>query len=137
MSPQQNSQVESISEKRLWFGTAGTVVAWVLAGILNVLFAWQACMGGEAGWGPFTSTGMEILLGCITFGLLTVGVFSGITAYRNWRTLSDTSDLISAEAKERKQFMGLVGIVVGVTLGLGMAWFSIPVYVLNYCTRWR
>ena len=137
MTTETNSTCETVSERSLWFGTAGAVMAWVLAGLLDVLFAWQACLGGERGSNVFTSTGMEILLGCISFGFLAVGVAAGVVSYKNWRKLSDQPDIISAEAKPRKQFMALVGVIVSLTLGVGMAWFSVPIYVLNICMRWR
>lgn len=129
--------VDSPSERQLWFGLVGALFCWVCAGLLNVLFAWQACMGGEAGSFVFTSTGMEILLGFITFGLLAVGIWAGMVSYRNWQRLTHGTDVFHGEGFERKQYMAICGVIVTVTLGVGMMWFSVPIYVLQICTRWR
>jgi hypothetical protein len=126
-----------IPAKRLWFGFAASAVAWSLAGILNVLFAWQACLGGEAGSGIFSSTEFRVLLGFITFGLLAVAIAAGLTSYRNWRLLSDKPEFIDAEGRERQEFMAIAGVFVSASLGIGIALFAIPIYVLGICVRYR
>ncbi len=136
-APQNSSSSDSVSSKRLWFGLAGAVFAWVLAGLLDFFFAWRACMGGEAEPGAFAGTGLHILLGFITFGFLAVAIAGGIVSYGNWRKLSDQPSILFAEGRGRKQFMAIAGVLVSVTLGVGMVWFSIPIYVLGFCTRWR
>ena len=126
-----------VSRKRLWFGFVAAAAAWILAGLLNIFLAWQACMGGEAGSFWFTQTGMRVVLGVITFGLLAVAVIAGVVSYQNWRALSDRRELLDAEARERQEFMALFGMIVSVSLGVGIAWFSIPIYVLQMCVRYR
>lgn len=126
-----------VTRKRLWFGFSAAAIAWTVAGLLNVFLAWQACMGGEAGSFIFTQTGIRIVLGVITFGLLAVSIVGGMISYRNWRSCSEESDLLSAEARGRKEFMGLVGLIISVSLAVGIVWFAIPIYVLGMCVRYR
>ena len=126
-----------IAPKRLWFGFAAAVAAWSLAGFLNVLFAWQACLGGEAGSGVFTSTWLRVLLGFITFGLLAVAVAAGFVSYRNWQRLSDKSSFVEAEGRGREEFMAMTGVFVSASLGIGIALFAIPIYILGICVRYR
>lgn len=128
---------EPVSGKRLWFGFVGAAFAWSLAGLLNVLFAWQACMGGETGSFVFTQTGIRVLLGFITFGLLAVAVAAGYISFRNWRRLSRQSDIVAAEGRGREEFMALFGLVVSVSLGVGIVWFALPIYILSICVRGR
>lgn len=128
---------DEISSKRLWFGFIGAVPAWILAGILNVLLAWQACMGGELGSGPFTSGGMELMLGVITFFFLAVAVAGGIVSFGNWRKLSEQPHIAEAEARGRKEYMALSGVIISTILAVGIAWFSVPIYVLGPCVRPR
>jgi hypothetical protein len=45
--------------------------------------------------------------------------------------------LIEAEGRGREEFMALSGIFVSASLVIGMVLFSIPVFVLNICQRWR
>ncbi len=126
-----------ISRKRLWFGFSGAAVAWALAGFLDATLAWFACRGGEMGSTVFTTVGMRILLGVITFGLLAVATAGGMISFRNWRKLSGAEEFTEAEGTGRKQFMAMVGVLVSVSLGVGIIWFSIPVYILGICMRAR
>jgi hypothetical protein len=132
------TQVETrqpVSSNRLWFGFAGAAAAWVLAGLLNVLLAWQACMGGEAGSFIFTQTGIRVVLGIITFALLAVAVVAGLISFRNWRDLSREPDFLEAEGRSRKEFMAIFGVVVSASLTMGLIWFAIPIYVISMCVR--
>lgn len=127
----------AVTAKQLWFGFAASALAWTLAGLLNVFFAWQACMGGEAGSGVFTSTAFHVLLGLITFGLLAVAIIAGIVSYRNWRKLSEKPSFTDAEGRGREEFMAVAGVFVSASLGIGIALFAIPIYVLGMCVRYR
>lgn len=137
MNTRENLPDSGISEKRLWFGFSGAAAAWVIAGLADVWLAWVACMGHEAGSGVFTSIGMRILLGVITFGLLAIATAGGVISFINWRRLSQSQDFIEAEGRGRKQFMALVGVFISVSLGAGIIWFSIPIYILGLCVRGR
>jgi hypothetical protein len=131
------SEPENVSPKRLWFGFSGAAVAWALAGFLDATLAWFACMGGELDSGPFTPVGMRLLLGFITFGLLAVATAGGLISFSNWRKLSQSEDFVDAEGRGRRQFMAMLGVIVSVSLGVGIIWFSIPVYILGVCVRGR
>ncbi len=43
------------------------------------------------------------------------------------------SDLLSAEAIERKEFMALAGLIISFTLGIGMVWLFLPVFIIEMC----
>lgn len=137
MNTRTNLPEPDVPPKRLWFGFSGAAVAWVIAGLADAWLAWVACMGHEAGSGVFTSTGMRVLLGVITFGLLAVATAGGMISFRNWRRLSEADDILEAEGRARKQFMALVGVFISVSLGVGIIWFSIPIYILGICVRAR
>lgn len=131
------SEPEVVSRKRLWFGFSGAAFAWIVAGFLDATLAWFACMGGEMDSSVFTTTGMRILLGFITFGLLAIATAGGLISFGNWRKLSESETFVEAEGRGRKQFMAMVGVLVSITLGIGIIWFSIPIYVLRLCERGR
>jgi hypothetical protein len=138
MTAEQNTLVsEPISERRLWFGFSTSAIAWSIAFLVDVMLSWQACMGGEAGSSIFTRTWMEIVLGCVTFGLLGISILAGIISYRNWEKLTHESDVFHGEGRARRQFMGIAGVIITITLGAGMVWASVPIYVLSICMRWR
>jgi hypothetical protein len=128
---------EQVSTKRLWFGFAGAALAWSLAGLLNVILAWETCMGSKFGTGVFTDAGIRILLGFITFGLLAVSVAAGAVSFRNWRRLSRESNIVEAEGRGREEFMAIFGLIVSISLAVGLVWFAIPIYLLGICQRGR
>ncbi len=132
---QQTGISQPIPAKSLWFGFAGAAVAWILAGFIDAVLAWEACQGGEAGSAFFTQTLIRIVLGVITFGLLATAIASGVISFRNWRALSRSPSFASAEARGRREFMALVGVIVAVSLGMGIVWFAIPIYVIPMCVR--
>lgn len=126
---------QPVSSKRLWFGFAGAACAWVIAGLVDVLLAWQACMGGESGSLVFTQTGIRIVLGIITLAFLAVGVIAGVISFRNWRKLSQDPHFVEAEGRGRKEYMAIFGVIVSATMVMGMIWFTIPIYILSVCQR--
>lgn len=130
-------ETNEVTPKRLWFGFSGAAFAWALAGFLDATLAWFACRGGEMGSSVFTTTGMRVLLGFITFGLLAIATAGGLISFSNWRKLSENEAFIEGEARGRKQFMAKVGVILSISLGVGIIWFAIPVYILGLCVRGR
>ena len=110
-------------------------MAWVLAGLINAILAWLACIGGDAGAAFFTPTGIHVVLGIITFFMLALDVAAGIVAFQNWRILSRQDNFVDAEARPRQEFMGLFGVIVSATLGAGIVWFVLPIYIIRMCVR--
>ncbi len=126
---------ESISPRRLWFGFTGSAVAWVLAGLLNVVLAWEACVSDNSGSFFFTQTGVWVVLGIVTFAMLALAIASGVTSFQNWRLLSRQSDFVEAEGRGRQEFMAIFGVFVSACLGIGIVWFVIPIYLVRFCVR--
>jgi hypothetical protein len=137
MNTRTNVPGSDVPPNRLWFGFSGAALAWIIAGLVDAWLAWVACMGHEADSGVFTSFGMRVLLGVVTFGLLAVATAGGLISFRNWRRLSDSHEFIEAEGRGRKQFMALVGVFISVSLGIGIVWFALPIYILGICVRAR
>lgn len=124
-----------LKPERLWFGSAGAAFVWFAIEMVNVALAWEACTGGLAGTGVFTQSGMRTLLGVLTFISLGIAVLAGLTSYWNFRTVCRDDDLASTEARDRREFMSLVGMVVSISLGIGIIWFILPIFILNVCGR--
>lgn len=133
--PVKTQRQVTVSPGRLWFGFTGAAVAWVVAGIVNVLLAWQACMGGEAGSFFFTQTGVHVVLGIITFLLLALAAAAGLVSFQNWRALSAEPEFVEAEGRGRREFMAIFGVFVSLSLGIGIFWFVLPIYIVRFCVR--
>ena len=129
---------EPVSERRLWFGFAGAVPAWIIAGLVEVVLAWHVCMGQELGAKvSYTKLGMRVLLGVITFGALAIATAGAWVSFNNWQRLSEGSDFIESEGRPRRQYMALSGVLLSTAMAVGIVWFAIPIYLLNLCSRAR
>src|SRR5581483_6757945 len=138
MTMPSESNSNDVSRKRLWFGFTSGAIAWSIAGTFDAIVAWHTCSGRALGSTPvFTQTGLRILLGVITFALLAITTAAGVISYKVWRQLSASSDFLSAEAYGRKQYMAMSGVLISAALGIGIVWFSIPIYILGACVRAR
>jgi hypothetical protein len=116
---------------RLCFQAAGSAVAWVSLGTADVLITWRACIHeapqGGAGVPYFVITG---LLFCLT-------LLAGGMSYRSWQEVSGITALLRAEGRERSEFLSLAGLFISFTLGAGMVWLGIPLFILEMCVRTR
>lgn len=127
-----------ITPRKLWFGFSASVAAWVGLGCLDILITWRACPHQEQfGLAGGAHPGVRILYGLAAVALLIVSVWSGIVAYRNWRQLSAAKDFMEAQAVERREFMSVLGVIITVTLGMGIIWLALPPIFLDICWRAR
>jgi len=132
----ENTAVPAISSRRLWFGLVASVVAWVSLGCIDILINWRACMHQEDYGIPNPHPGARVLIGVAALVLLLIAIGAGSVSYTNWRRLS-TGPLLGSEAVERSQFVALLGVIVTVTLGVGILWLAIPPFFLDICWRAR
>ncbi len=121
--------------KKLWFGTAGSVAAWIVLGCTDIVIAWRACMHQEDYGVPPVHPGVAALIFAISLLLLAITIGAGVISYRNWRWLSQQRKVLNREAVPRGEFMALVGMIVSVTLGFGMFWFALTPLFIELCWR--
>lgn len=128
---------EQIRPKRLWFGTATAAVAWVALGCADIVITWRACMQQEDYGIPIPRPEVRIVYFVVALVLLALTVTAGWISYRNWRNLARERELLHAQAVERREFMALSGIIVSITLGMGIVWLALPPLFLDVCWRAR
>ena len=129
--------VQQLPPKRLWFGFAGAVAAWISLGIIDLLLAWQACQGSNHGWGVLSKGGVVTLYVIVTALLLTTSILAGLIAFRNWQSTATDPSLRDAQAAEREEFMGFTGLFVAVSMVVGIIWLGLPFTVIDICARAR
>ena len=126
-----------ISPRKLWFGCITTAVSWAGMGCLDILITWRACQHQEnfglAGAHPY----IRLLYSLFAVALLIISIWSGVISYRNWHRLSAQKDFLQALGVERQEFMAVLGVIMTVTLGMGLVWFAIPPIFLDICWRAR
>lgn len=137
MASEITSRTDQISPGRLWFGVAASAAAWFVLGLTDILLTWAACLHHEQLGGASGHPGIRLITVVITFVLFAIVLASGIISYGNWRRLSADPDLESAEGRGRKEFMALLGVFVSLTLGFGVVWLALPLFILDLCVRTR
>ena len=120
-----------------WFGVAGSALAWLALGVGDILITWRACLHPGLFGGPVTSPSARILYLVVTLVLIGLAVMAGLSSYRNWKALSDQRELLRAEGRERTEFIAFAGLFMSFTLGFGMLWFCLPLFVIQTCLRAR
>lgn len=125
----------TVPRRRLWFGFAGSVAAWALLGCVEVVITWRACMHQEHFGIPSEHPGVTWLYFFITLALLAVTIAAGVVSHRNWRRLSGRPRMLNSHAVERGEFMAVFGVIVSITLGVGIVFLALPPLFLDLCWR--
>lgn len=137
MATDRRVSVTPVEPRRLWFGFAGSAASWIVLGSLDLLITWRACMHQEDFGIPNAHPTVRILFVILTLALLVITLAAGFTSYRNWQSLSGHTRVLDAEAVERREFMALLGVIISITLGMGIIWLALPPLFLDLCWRAR
>jgi hypothetical protein len=137
MATESRLPLAPVKPPQLWFGLVASAASWMTLGCLDILITWRACMHQENFGIPGAHPGVRILFDIVALVLLLVTIAAGFTSYRNWRALSCRNHVLDAEAVERREFMALLGVIVSVTLGMGIVWLALPPLFLDICWRAR
>jgi hypothetical protein len=103
----------------------------------DIVIAWRSCMVQQDYGIPPSHPGARVLYGGIALVFLAVAIYSGWVSYRTFQYLSDRRRLMGTEAVPRKEFMAYAGLVVTVTMGMGIFWLGLPPIFLDLCWRAR
>jgi H+/Cl- antiporter ClcA len=137
MAIENDNPARAVSPAKLWFGTITAAVSWTLLVCIDILINWRACQHQERYGIPPHDIGPRILIGCLAVFLLAIVMIAGVVSYRNWKRLSPEPELMRAHAVERREYMAVVGLIMTVTLGMGIVWLALPPLFLNICWRAR
>ena len=129
--------VGSISNPRLWLQLAMSAMAWVGLCVADMLITWRACLNEEQFVGASVHPGAHALYFAMTGLLFALAVLTGVLSYRTWRKLSDAPGFLQAEGRERSEYMSQAGVFISFTLGCGMVWFCLPLFLIQMCLRTR
>lgn len=126
-----------VSRKRQWFALWGPAAAWVILFFANIVITWQACLHHEQLGGTSSHAGLLILNMVVFFALLATAIIAGVLAYRAWRRRSGEGSFINAEAEDRHEYMAMVGVLMTITMGIGIIWLGMPLWIISLCVRTR
>lgn len=137
MAERTTTRPTPVPQAKLWFGFTGTAAAWIVLSSVDVLIAWWACVPDRILGDGTVRPGVGFLYFIAALTLIGTAVIAGVISYRNWRQLSEAPSLSDAQAERRPEFMALMGLFVSLTLGVGLIWLTIPLFILNFCVRAR
>ena len=129
--------MEEVRPRKLWFGLSAAFFCWFLLGIAEMFITWRACLHQENLGNAVSHSGATAASFIVTFFLIGVAAAAGFVSYMNWRRLSQQPKFIEAEGRGRPEFMALIGVIVSFTLGVGMVWMGLPLFILRLCARVR
>lgn len=135
--PATRSQTEPVPPRRLWFGLSAAFFCWFLVGIAEMFITWRACLRQEDLGNASSHPGATAASFVVTFFLIAVVAAAGFMSYFNWRQLASERRLLEAEGRTRREYMALLGVIASFTLGVGMVWMSLPLFILRLCARVR
>lgn len=130
-------EVKPVPPRRLWFGTAAAAVAWVLLGCADIMIAWRACMVQENYGIPTPRPDVRMFYFFLALALLAISIYAGVTSYRTWEYLSARGVTLHSHAVERHEFLAMAGVIVAVTMSMGILWLALPPLFLDLCWRAR
>lgn len=125
------------SARRLWFGVVASGAAWFLVGIAEMFITWRACLHNEEFGNASQHSSAMVAAYVVSFFLLGLVATAGFLSYNTWRRLSTQRSLMEAEGRGHHEFIALVGILFSITLGAGMVWMCIPLFIIRLCARVR
>lgn len=128
---------ESPSNRRPgWRAMVAPPVAWLAQGTIGWFIAAHTCAEETRRISPVTA---RIWIGAITILALAIAI-GGLLASRNlWRApaVVTESGPVPAAVTERIRFVGMVGLVVSITLTLGVALAGFPMILVRACGEAR
>lgn len=122
---------------RLWLGVVVSGAAWFLVGIAEMFITWRACLHNEEFGNATAHPAATVWSFVVSFFLLGLVAAAGFISYTVWRRLSRQRSLMEAEGREHHEFIALVGVIFSITLGAGMVWMCLPLFILRLCARVR
>jgi hypothetical protein len=123
--------------RRLWFGVVVSGTAWFAVGIAEMFITWRACLHNEEFGNASPHPWAMVAAYVVSFFLLGLVAAAGFLSYTTWRRLSTQHSLVEAEGRGHHEFIALVGVFFSITLGAGMVWMCIPLFILRLCARVR
>lgn len=137
MASEPTTRPVSIGPRRLWSGLVITGIAWFALGIAEMFITWRACLHNEQFGNTSSHPPATAASFVVSFFLIGLVASAGFVSYTNWRRLSTQRSLLQAEARGHREFVALLGIYVSITLGVGMVWMGLPLFILRLCARVR
>jgi hypothetical protein len=135
--PTTNRSPVAVQPRKVWFGVIASATAWFVTGIAEMFITWRACLHTEQFGNASSHPAETVASFVISWLLIGIAASGGFLSYTAWRRMSSQRNLLHAEGHMPYEFVALAGIFVSFTLGVGMVWMAIPLFILRLCARIR
>jgi hypothetical protein len=137
MASEAKSGSQKVPRIRQWFSLWGAACCWVALGIAGSLITWRACLHGEQSGGASAHPAMTDLNIALFLLLLAISLFAGLLSYRTWHRLNGKGNIFTSESTGREEYMAMIGVLITTTMGVGIIWMGIPLWILSQGVRIR
>lgn len=136
MATEKKREESGPSRRPAWRAVVAPPAAWLAQGAIGWFIAAHACAEDTRRISPATA---RVWIGAITVVALAISV-GGLMASRHmWRApaVVTESGPVPAAVTERVRFVGMVGLVICITLTLGLALAGFPMILVSGCGEAR
>jgi hypothetical protein len=121
---------------RIWWAAAVPPVLWMAQGAIGWFIAAHACPSSSE---PMSLGTARLAIGAITLAALGISIVGLVRARQTRRSLSDDEGhpAVVSAAAERRRFVATVGLVVCITLTLGLLLAGLPALFVHGCGEIR
>ena len=137
MASETTSRPQEVSRIRQWFSLWGAVCCWIGFSIADVILTWRECIFREQYPGVNGQPALLALNIALFLLLLAAALLAGFLSYRTWRRLHGPGSFINSESTGRQEYMAMVGVLITTTMGVGIIWLGIPLWIITLCVRTR
>lgn len=133
----KTEHLADISRKSLWFGFFFGGLAWGLEGFIGWVISSRACFIGHGNLGPISPGGVRWILAGVTIVLLGLTIYGAVNSYRNWRHISLSPRVATAEGNESHEFISQCGVIISSIMAFGIIWAGLVLIFIDVCVRER
>jgi hypothetical protein len=130
------SQRAVSSRRPGWRAMVAPPIAWLAQGTIGWFIAAHTCADETRRIAPATA---RALIGAITLVAIAIAVWGLLASRHVWRapSVATESGPVPAAVAERVRFVGMLGLVICITLTLGLALAGFPALLVKGCGEAR
>jgi hypothetical protein len=132
MAPDSASAVAASGRRSAWRALVAAPVAWLAQGAIGWFIAAHTCAEATRRISPATA---RASIGAITVVAIAISVWGLLASRHAWHapTLAPESGPVPEAIVERVRFVGMLGLVVCISLTLGLALAGFPALLVRGC----
>jgi hypothetical protein len=120
----------TVDGRSLWYGLLAPPAAWAVQEWLGWAFGERTC-------GSLAPPMVRWIVTAISLTALVVAVVGISRGWSMWRRMTDASDPLASDHRDRVAFMAFGGFLVSTVFAIGIFWSGLSAAFLSDCGRMR